>query len=273
MARRRRRGPARWRSGRRRGRASSRSFRSCRSGSRSTATPCRSAKSSRLRPGRPRPACDRSGGTAPRSARQAPMAPRSACAPGMRTEAGPNASKWMSSRRHAPFGQAPGPGSPSSPAVRRRRTGAGRAAVSAAADRRPRGRHAGSRGPQRRSGPGGCRPRAAGSADATRRKFFEHSLERMLAAIAHAVEQMDRAFGLLGQAPAQHAHHRRDADAAGNQHRRHGRIGIDEEVPRGRLHLEDIALVARGRESGSMTARAAASGRPAGGGTRLMVTR
>ncbi len=65
----------------------------------------------------------------------------------------------------------------------------------------------------------------------------------MLAAMANTIEKMERALRLLGQRPAQHAHHRRNADAACNEHRRHGRIGIEKECTRWRLHLKEVAFL------------------------------
>ena len=65
----------------------------------------------------------------------------------------------------------------------------------------------------------------------------------MLAAVAEAVVEMDGACRLLGQAPAQHAHHRRDADAAGDEDGRDAGIGVDEELPGRSPDPENIALV------------------------------
>ena len=85
--------------------------------------------------------------------------------------------------------------------------------------------------------------------------LLELLLECMFTGVAQAVVEMNRSRRLLGDAPAQHAHHRRDADAAGNQHRRHVRIGVDEEVAGRGLHAQDVAdphmiMEVAGRQAG-----------------------
>jgi hypothetical protein len=72
---------------------------------------------------------------------------------------------------------------------------------------------------------------------------FEHALESVVGTVAHAVEQMHGALGLLAHAPAQHAHHGRDTDAARNQHRRNAGIGVHEKTAGRCLHPEQIAFV------------------------------
>ena len=69
---------------------------------------------------------------------------------------------------------------------------------------------------------------------------FELGLVRMLAAVAKPIEEMQRALRLMGQAPTQHAHHRRDTDATADQHGGHRGVGVDEEVARGRLHAQNV---------------------------------
>ena len=76
-----------------------------------------------------------------------------------------------------------------------------------------------------------------------RGKLLQQRLERVLAAVANAIEQMQRAVGLLRQTPAQHAHHWGNADAARDQYDRNVRIRVDAEMARRRLDLEDVAFV------------------------------
>ena len=73
-------------------------------------------------------------------------------------------------------------------------------------------------------------------------QMFEQLFEGVFAAVAQAVVQVNGALRLLCKAPSQHAHHRRDADATGDQHCWHCWIGIDEKLARRCLHLEDVAL-------------------------------
>ncbi len=64
-----------------------------------------------------------------------------------------------------------------------------------------------------------------------RRQLLQVLPEGMFAGIAHPVDQVQATAGLLGQAPVQHAHHRRDADACrppaprARRHRSRGRSG------------------------------------------------
>ncbi len=73
-----------------------------------------------------------------------------------------------------------------------------------------------------------------------RRDVLELRQEGMLAAVAQPVVEVNYPLRLLGYAPAQHAHHRRDADAAGDQHRGQVRFGIDEEMAGRGLHAQDV---------------------------------
>jgi hypothetical protein len=74
------------------------------------------------------------------------------------------------------------------------------------------------------------------------RQRFQLLLESLFTPVAHAIEEMDRAPWLLRKAPAQHAHHGRDADASADQHG--GQIGIhvDVEMAGGRLHPQHVAF-------------------------------
>ena len=87
----------------------------------------------------------------------------------------------------------------------------------------------------------GCRRRSVAATGCDAAISSSSGLEGMLAAVAQPVVEMHHALRLCGQAPAQHAHHRRDADAAADQHHRHARIGVDEEVSGRRLHAQDVA--------------------------------
>ncbi len=69
---------------------------------------------------------------------------------------------------------------------------------------------------------------------------FEPGLHDHLVAIAHAVEQPYFAPGLLRQGPFEHAQHRRDADAAADQHHR-GIAAVDMEMPGRRANLQQAA--------------------------------
>ena len=68
-------------------------------------------------------------------------------------------------------------------------------------------------------------------------------LERMISSAPDPIVKMDRALWLLGETPAQHAHHWRDADTARDEHSGHFRIGINEKMPRRRPRFDDIPLV------------------------------
>ena len=104
------------------------------------------------------------------------------------------------------------------------------------------------------------------------RQRLKACLERMLTAVAQPVVEVQDAPGLLLQAPGQHAHHGRDADAAGDEDRRDLGIGIDEEATGRRAHPKQVALLHPvmqmvGGEPGGR------SGRSGGDGTRLTVMR
>ena len=75
-----------------------------------------------------------------------------------------------------------------------------------------------------------------------RSQLLEDLLEGVVCAVAHAVVQVHRARRLRSCAPAQHAHHGRDADAAAHQHRGHAGVGVDEEPTRRRLDLQHVAF-------------------------------
>jgi hypothetical protein len=73
-----------------------------------------------------------------------------------------------------------------------------------------------------------------------RRQGFEMRSHHQLAAVAHTVEQPDFALRLFGQAPVQHAQHRRDADTASDQHHR-SIAAVDMKMPGGGAHLQQAA--------------------------------
>ena len=75
------------------------------------------------------------------------------------------------------------------------------------------------------------------------RHFLQQRLEGMFCTVAQPVDQVHTTTGLFGQAPAQHAHHWRDADATGHQHGRYAGVGVDEEVAGGRFCLEHVACL------------------------------
>lgn len=74
-----------------------------------------------------------------------------------------------------------------------------------------------------------------------RRQVLELPLEGMVPAVAQPVVKVHHPLRLLAEAPAQHAHHRCDADATADQHGGHGRVGIDEEVTARCLQAQDVA--------------------------------
>jgi hypothetical protein len=102
------------------------------------------------------------------------------------------------------------------------------------------------------------------------RQGFELPPHDDFAAVAYAVEQPDFAPGLFAEAPVEHAQHRRDADAAADQHHRII-AAVNMEMAARRAHLQDaadsdlIVKVARGTAR-----RHIATG---GAGTRLIETR
>jgi hypothetical protein len=73
-----------------------------------------------------------------------------------------------------------------------------------------------------------------------RRQRFELRFHHQLPAVAHAVEQPDLASRLFGQTPVQHAQHRRDADAASDQHHR-GIAAVEIKMAGGCPHLQETA--------------------------------
>lgn len=75
-----------------------------------------------------------------------------------------------------------------------------------------------------------------------RRQVFKDFPKRVISAVPDAVVEMNGSTGLLGMGPEEHAHHGRDADAACDQNRRDGRIGIKMELSRRRLHPEDVTF-------------------------------
>ncbi len=76
-----------------------------------------------------------------------------------------------------------------------------------------------------------------------RSDFLDQRLVGMFSAVAQPIVKVHKPFRLLGGAPAQHAHHRCDADAAADQHHGHIRIGVDEEMPGGGLDAQNISYL------------------------------
>jgi hypothetical protein len=74
------------------------------------------------------------------------------------------------------------------------------------------------------------------------RQRFQLLLESLFTPVAHAIEEMDRAPWLLRKAPAQHAHHGRDADASADQHGGQTGIHVDVEMAGGRLHPQHVTF-------------------------------
>ena len=74
------------------------------------------------------------------------------------------------------------------------------------------------------------------------RERLQLLLESLLTPMAHAIEEMDRAPWLLRKAPAQHAHHGRDANASADQHGGQTGIHVDMEMAGGRLHPQHVAF-------------------------------
>ena len=74
-------------------------------------------------------------------------------------------------------------------------------------------------------------------------KLAKVRLEGMILTVAHAIEQMRRAFRLLGKGGLQHRQDRRDANATCDEHR--GGLGIthENELSRWRTHVQKRANV------------------------------
>ena len=65
----------------------------------------------------------------------------------------------------------------------------------------------------------------------------------MFGTVAHAVEEMHHPLRLVLRAPTQHAHHGRDANAAGNQHHWRVGLGIEMKAARGCPNLQGASGV------------------------------
>ena len=75
-----------------------------------------------------------------------------------------------------------------------------------------------------------------------RRQLFQLGLVDVLAPVAHAEEEPHLALRTAGSDGAGHAQHRRDADAAGDEHHGIGPRQIQAKMARGRLDVEDVAF-------------------------------
>ena len=107
------------------------------------------------------------------------------------------------------------------------------------------------------------------------RNLFEFRLEGLLGTVAQAVIEMHRALRLPLQAPAQHAHHGGDANAAGHQHHRRERAGIQIKVTRRGTQLQRVAgmhMVVEivGGDTGQKTRRHCGCSHPLDGDTVLL---